>query len=306
MVEWIAGKSDAAEHALQQAKSMAEALDERAMLQHIHLRLSQVALYDGRPEDAIRQANVAIELDRSSLPTVWTATARSQLGLSQMRQGNLDLARTLLEQAEFDHQAAGYETGRLWTIQLLADLAFERGDILEAAMRHRESLPLALKIPNAWTIYEELVAIAHLAANEHMPEEATILFSSAARLRQQYGVLPRSETEQPALESPSVTIGDNQMVPIDQAIDLALRVVTRISEGDVSSARPGSLSTNTLTKREMDVLQLLARGQSNPDIADTLFISRKTVEHHVAAIMAKLGVNSRSAVVARAFRDNLL
>jgi len=55
-----------------------------------------------------------------------------------------------------------------------------------------------------------------------------------------------------------------------------------------------------LTDRQADVLALMADGLSNADIADRLFISPKTVEHHVSAIFAKLGVDSRARAIVKA------
>ena len=55
-----------------------------------------------------------------------------------------------------------------------------------------------------------------------------------------------------------------------------------------------------LTARESEILELLALGLFNAQIADRLFVSAKTVEHHVSSILAKLGVPSRDAAVARA------
>jgi len=55
-----------------------------------------------------------------------------------------------------------------------------------------------------------------------------------------------------------------------------------------------------LTQREREVLDLLARGLTNPAIADRLYLSEKTVRNHVSNIFTKLGVNDRAAAVARA------
>lgn len=55
-----------------------------------------------------------------------------------------------------------------------------------------------------------------------------------------------------------------------------------------------------LTQREVEVLLLVAEGCRNADIADRLFVSPKTVDHHVSSILAKLGAKSRSEAAARA------
>ncbi len=55
-----------------------------------------------------------------------------------------------------------------------------------------------------------------------------------------------------------------------------------------------------LTNRQLDVARLVARGRSNAEIAARLFISLKTTEVHVSAILAKLGVPNRRAVVMQA------
>jgi ATP/maltotriose-dependent transcriptional regulator MalT len=64
--------------------------------------------------------------------------------------------------------------------------------------------------------------------------------------------------------------------------------------------------SGVLTRREIEVLRLIAKGLSNQRIAEQLFISEHTVHRHVANTFSKLGVSSRSAAVAHAARTGLL
>jgi len=61
-----------------------------------------------------------------------------------------------------------------------------------------------------------------------------------------------------------------------------------------------------LTARQSEVLSLLAEGLSNIDIADRLFLSPRTAEHHVAAVMSKLNASSRDEAVDKAAEQGLL
>jgi DNA-binding CsgD family transcriptional regulator/tetratricopeptide (TPR) repeat protein len=74
--------------------------------------------------------------------------------------------------------------------------------------------------------------------------------------------------------------------------------VNSVPRGQLASTRANPAG---LTARQLDVLALLAEGLSSADIAARLVISRKTTDHHVSAILAKLGVRSRGEAAA-AFR----
>jgi DNA-binding NarL/FixJ family response regulator len=79
---------------------------------------------------------------------------------------------------------------------------------------------------------------------------------------------------------------------------LSPRAVRNLFEGSVAAAQgethePG-LADAGLTRREADVLQLLAGGASNREISRQLFLSEKTVKAHLAAVFRKLGVSNRT------------
>ncbi len=93
--------------------------------------------------------------------------------------------------------------------------------------------------------------------------------------------------------------------PLDPAI--ARKVVVRLSSEakPVPPEQPES-ARQELTARELEVLQLLARGMNNRAIADALYVSDRTVQTHLTSIFAKLGVASRLEAVLTAIRRGWL
>jgi DNA-binding NarL/FixJ family response regulator len=69
--------------------------------------------------------------------------------------------------------------------------------------------------------------------------------------------------------------------------------------------QPATLITSKLTDREIEVLRLIAKGLSNTDIADRLFLSEGTVRNYVSATMAKLGVTDRTQAAVIAIQHGL-
>jgi DNA-binding CsgD family transcriptional regulator len=76
----------------------------------------------------------------------------------------------------------------------------------------------------------------------------------------------------------------------------------------VSTAAPGAVvqAGGALTPRELDVLRLVARGLGNKEIAADLGITTHTVKYHLAAVLEKLGVRSRTEAVSLGIRKGLV
>ena len=72
----------------------------------------------------------------------------------------------------------------------------------------------------------------------------------------------------------------------------------------VAATRSSPTDRGALTPREQEVFGLLGEGLSNPEIAERLYLSRKTVEHHVARILSKLGLRNRAQAAAEAVRQH--
>jgi DNA-binding NarL/FixJ family response regulator len=70
-----------------------------------------------------------------------------------------------------------------------------------------------------------------------------------------------------------------------------------------ASGRAWPRRHGALTKRETEVLSLVAAGCSNAEIGERLYISRRTAEHHVASILSKLGLRRRAEAAAYTVRE---
>lgn len=118
-----------------------------------------------------------------------------------------------------------------------------------------------------------------------------------------------------ALLTEALDAGVNGFVLKEAPMEDLLRAVKSVASGGtyVDPVLAGTLAASSvgnklpeLTRRERDVLRLLADGLSNEEIGKKLFISAETVRTHVRKAMAKLDADTRTQAVARALRDHLI
>lgn len=87
-------------------------------------------------------------------------------------------------------------------------------------------------------------------------------------------------------------------------IEEYLKLIANLSGEEVTKEKQLEKPLHIYTKRECEVLQLLANGKSNRDIALALAISEKTVKNHISSIFKKMKVNDRTQAVVTAIRNN--
>lgn len=119
---------------------------------------------------------------------------------------------------------------------------------------------------------------------------------------------------QPAVLREALELGCAGFVTKDRAADELFDALDQAMRGEFSMS-PAALamavesqkgSGEGLTERELDVVRAIARGMSNNEIADELYLSVNTVRNHIQRISAKLGVGSRLEIAMTAIRRGLI
>jgi DNA-binding NarL/FixJ family response regulator len=257
--------------------------------------------------------------------------ALARLAELRRRQGRRDEAAALVERAEH-HPIAIVCSG--W-------LALERGDTaaaVDAAARYirllgaanverapglellAEAHAAAGRSPDAAGAARELRAIADAAGTDPLQGAARFAAGCAE------AVARRFDAAREAFEDAVVLLGRSRL-PFETArARVALsRALRSLGRGDAARSeldralaafaelgavgeerRAQQRGTSELTRREREVLRLVAQGKTNADIATALVLSEHTVHRHVANILTKLAVPSRAAAVAEATSHGLL
>jgi two-component system NarL family response regulator len=115
------------------------------------------------------------------------------------------------------------------------------------------------------------------------------------------GYLLKDTTSDELLDAVRAVAAGNSLLSPAMAVRLLDEFAVLVRRSEVAAEGAGALS-----RRELEVLTLVARGLNNRAIAEALFISENTVKNHIRNIHEKLQVHSRMEAVVRAVRDGVL
>jgi predicted ATPase/DNA-binding NarL/FixJ family response regulator len=200
----------------------------------------------------------------------------------------------------------------------LGEATINRGEWAAAALHYVDALDGYVTVNDEMAQADIVGLIAELGI-EHSPEVAARLLGAAQAEQQRHGVQPMG----PAADRVATIRARLQQSMGDDAFDRELAAGSQSALADaridaialarsssVSKARPSppppTPVANGLTARELDVLKLIVEGKTDRQIAEALFITPKTANHHVTRILSKLECRNRAAATALAFQRGLV
>jgi non-specific serine/threonine protein kinase len=283
-------------------------------------RLGTLALHAGDFARADARFTEAGALIRAVGDEDGIAALEGQLGYAALLRGDRDVAACHLEEALARYRRLGSKLGMGRVLIHLGRSLTERSQPGRALPLLREALDCDRETGNRWYLAEALEAVAAAAARLGEAERAARLWGAAAALRDVLGA-PAPPPDRARVESEAAAararLGDaafaaaldaGRMLAPDDAIAEAAAVGDAPPQGafgeepvpgadrSVEEEAPG------LTARELEVLRQIVEGRTDAQIAETLFISPRTVSTHVGHILHKLEVSSRAAAASYAIR----
>lgn len=229
----------------------------------------------------------------------------NNLGEVAQCRGDYERAEGLFDQALTIAQELGDKVSIVGVLNNQGSLENVRGNYALATRLYRQSLVLAREVGLKQGIAEALEGVAVAQAREHR-ERALHLMGASEALRQKIGGrvpsykraghdqnvarVRKGLSEKTAEEAWVV----GRLMSLDTAIEVALRDPEK-PEGEYADARDLSLKEVALTRREVDVLRLVAAGLTDAQVAQRLTLSTRTINAHMQSIFGKLEVTSRNA-----------
>jgi predicted ATPase/class 3 adenylate cyclase/DNA-binding NarL/FixJ family response regulator len=276
--------------------------------------LGIVAHYQGDYATARALHEESLALVREVGDTSGIAASLSNLGNIAFEQGDYVTARALREEGLTLMREVGDTSGIAADLGSLAEITLEQGDYVTARALYEESLTLLRGLGNTWGIAASLEGFAAVSSVQGHAEQALRLAAAAAALRQAISA-PLSPAEQAQLERWLVLARQalsettrtaaweaGRAMTLEQAIASALEPAPQ-----PPGPTPAKASYPAgLTAREVEVLCLVAQGLTDPQVAEQLVLSPRTINAHLASIYGKLGVNSRTAATRFAIDHNLV
>jgi non-specific serine/threonine protein kinase len=237
----------------------------------------------------------------------------ANLGYAAYRQGDLERAAMLAEEA-----LALCPDGHFlhWLVRCaVAQVEIERGNFERAARLYAESLSAGQELNHPMWMADALSGFAGVAAAAGQPLLAARLLGAVATISERLGwaLFSFSYQHDRALEVTRAALApqayeraftQGRALALDEAIVESHAILAAVSER-TTPLPSDSAAPHGLTRREIEVLRLLVEGLSDREIAERLFISPHTVMRHVANVLNKLGVSSRTAAATWAMRHNL-
>lgn len=269
--------------------------------------LGRFSAEQGDWEQARSCLEESLEHDQRSGDARGIALTRATLGIAAVLQGADDQGRIYLEQALQVLHRLGGKNEIAACLLYLGCLACDRGDFAAARARYAEVMTGNPLHQYRWPIPFILLGYARLAASERHWRLAMRLAGAAESLRQAIGVssgLAYRAYFERGLEPARQALGEeqgNKAWDEGRAMSLqqALAAIHKLQHAPARAA-------GVLSRRETEVLQLVAQGLSDRQVAEQLYISPRTVGQHLRSIYRKLGVSSRTAALRQAAARGLL
>jgi predicted ATPase/DNA-binding CsgD family transcriptional regulator len=307
--EFIEGRYAESRSLLEESHTIVRELDDRAGLARVLSHLGFLDYLEGRPESARAIFEHGLVLAVAAQDEHRVAEFKDNLGNTAELEGNLDEAAQMFEEAISIWRRLGQGHWLAMALNNLGKLQIRRGELESARSSLREALGLAHRIGNRRRLAYTLSAVAALATAEGHAERATRLEAIASAAVAEIGALAQRPDPAPFLDQvaprafgPSASTSPSAPTrELDRAVEECLVLLAAVP---VAVPVPGPW-TDSLTRRERDVVALLARGLANRQIAEALVLTEGTVENYVQRILGKLGFNNRAQIAVWATQRGL-